>query len=448
MPETFDYTLRVTLLVLSLALTCHGAFTLYLMLYTWWHPDRLSATGSPTSYEPPKLRFTALLPARHEERVIAETITRVWNARYPKELLEIVVVCESSDLGTIAEAQRVINAIGHPNVRLEVFSDKPINKPHGLNVGLRASSHEIITIFDAEDDVNDDIFQIVNTIMLREGASIVQAGVQLMDFKSHWYAVHNVLEYFFWFKSRLHYHARAGMVPLGGNTVFMSRYLIEQTGGWDEGCLTEDADIGIRLSALGERIAITYDAAHATREETPPNLRGFIKQRTRWNQGFLQVLGKGYWLRLPSPQQRLLAVYTLGHPFIQAAIALMWPASVAMILAAKAPVLLAMLSFLPLYALAFQFLLSLAGLHEFAHIYGLRVRLRDQVVFTLGFLPYQAVLGLAALRAVYRVLRGARNWEKTQHTGAHRELAPAPAFAVAHVAPDLNLAHEHVIDAA
>jgi glycosyltransferase XagB len=29
-----------------------------------------------------------------------------------------------------------------------------------------------------------------------------------------------VLEYLFWFKSRMHYHATVGMVPLGGNTVF------------------------------------------------------------------------------------------------------------------------------------------------------------------------------------------------------------------------------------
>ena len=37
------------------------------------------------------------------------------------------------------------------------------------------------------------------------------------------------------------------MVPLGGNTVFITRELLEPAGGWDQECLTEDADIGIRL---------------------------------------------------------------------------------------------------------------------------------------------------------------------------------------------------------
>jgi cellulose synthase/poly-beta-1,6-N-acetylglucosamine synthase-like glycosyltransferase len=419
----FEGLVTSTLLVLSIALACQGGFTLYLMLYTWWQPERLAQTRSPEVFAAPALRFTALLPARHEQEVIAETINRVWRADYPHELLEIVVICERSDVATIAEAQRAINGIGSPNVRLALFSDSPVNKPHGLNVGLRTSSHEIVTIFDAEDDVHPDIFQVVNTIMQRDDCPIVQAGVQLMDYGSRWFAVHNVLEYYFWFRSRLHFHAAVGMVPLGGNTVFMARELIERAGGWDERCLTEDADIGIRLSALGERITITYDAEHATREETPPTLTSFVKQRTRWNQGFLQVLGKGCWRDLPTRSQQLLAVYTLAQPFAQAAIGLLWPISLAMIAVTKAPVPVAMLSFVPLYAVVFQFLFSLVGLIEFGRSYGLRISARDIVVFTVGFVPYQMLLAFAALRAVYRAMQGATNWEKTEHTGAHRELA-------------------------
>jgi cellulose synthase/poly-beta-1,6-N-acetylglucosamine synthase-like glycosyltransferase len=408
------------LAALSLLLAAQAAFTLYLMLYTWWRPERLRQAVSPAGYLPPRLRFTALLPARHEQRVIADTIRRVWDADYPRELLEVVVVCEAGDAETIAEAERAIAAIGHPHLKVAVFRDRPINKPHGLNVGLRASTHEVVTIFDAEDDVHPEIFQIANTIMQRDGASILQAGVQLMDARSSWFAVHNVLEYFFWFQSRLHFHASVGMVPLGGNTVFLRRELVERAGGWDERCLTEDADIGIRLSVLGERIAITYDAAHVTREETPPTVGQFVKQRTRWHQGFLQVLRKGDWRRFPERGQRLLAAYTLTHPFTQAFVGLLWPLAVVMILAVKLPVALAMLSFLPLYGLAFQFLAGLLGLAEFGRVYGLRLRARDVAVYSLGFLPYQVLLTIGAVRAVWREATGRTNWEKTAHTGAHR----------------------------
>ena len=75
-----------------------------------------------------------LLPARHEEAVIYDTVRRVWAANYPPELLEVVVICSVDDAGTIAEAQRAVAAIGSPNVRVEVFSGGPINSPQLLKL--------------------------------------------------------------------------------------------------------------------------------------------------------------------------------------------------------------------------------------------------------------------------------------------------------------------------
>lgn len=417
------------IIVLSVALTAQGVFTLALMLYTWARPERLEESHSPKVRIQPHLSFTAILPARHEEEVIAQTVHHVWNANYPKELLEVVVVCEVGDDGTIAKARRAAAEIGHPNVRVVTFDDGPINKPHGLNVALKATSHDVVTIFDAEDDVHPDVFDVINTVMHRDGAGIVQAGVQLMDFRSTWFASHNVLEYFFWFKSRLHFHARVGMVPLGGNTVFIRRALIERVGGWDEGCLTEDGDIGIRLSTLGEQVSVTYDAEHATREETPPTLRSFVKQRTRWNQGFLQVLRKGDWKRFPLRRQRWLAAYTLVYPFLQAFTGLLWIPAVIAMTWLEVPVAVAMLSLLPLYVLGFQYVTNLIGLVEFTRAYQLGLRPRDLAVFTFGFLPYQLLLSLGAVRAVWRTWLGATNWEKTEHKGSHRLPVPQQQLA-------------------
>ena len=426
MIETIVYGI---VMVVSVVLTAQAVFTLGLMLYTWARPERLEESESPGTYLPPRLSFTAILPARHEEGVIGDTVRRIWETDYPKRLLEVVVVCEKGDKGTIAEAEEAAREIGHPNVRVVAFDPKggPINTPRGLNVALNETKNEVVTIFDAEDDVHPMVFYTINTIFLKKGAAIVQAGVQLMNYGSSWYSVQNVLEYFFWFKSRLHFHATVGMIPLGGNTVFMKRDLIEKVGGWDEGCLTEDADIGIRLSVLGEKITVTYDAAHVTREETPHSVASFVKQRTRWCQGFLQVLRKGDWKRLPTRGQRLLAGYTLTYPIFQAIVGVLWIPAVAMIIALKVPVALAMLSLLPLYALGFQFLVSLIGLLNFGKAYKVPVRIRDLVRFTLGFLPYQVLLLIGAARATLREMRGVTNWEKTAHSGAHRPKAALTA---------------------
>ena len=42
------------------------------------------------------------------------------------------------------------------------------------------------------------------------------------------------------------------------------------------------------------------------------------------------------------------------------------------------------------------------------------------ISLVLGYIPYQLLLSVSAIRAVYRHLRQQNNWEKTQHVGAHR----------------------------
>ena len=411
------------LTVSSLLLTAQSAYSTSLMLYVWEDEEKHARSWAPTTFEPPHHRFTILLPARHEEAVIQDTIQRVVDLNYPRELVQVLVVIEAGDTGTIAKVNEKLHQLrrqGVRNVRLVTFDDPPINKPHGLNVGLREATGDVVTIFDAEDEPHADILNVVNTVMLREPVPVVQCGVQLMNYADRWFSALNVLEYFFWFKSRMHYHASAGMVPLGGNTVFMRRDLLERLGGWDQYCLTEDADIGIRLSAADVPIRVLYEDHYVTREETPPTVGQFIKQRTRWNQGFLQVLAKGDWLRLPTWQQRLLALYTLRFPLLQAFTTLYLPVSLWLMFFAKVPVLVAMLSSLPLYMLLIQLGISVVGLYEFTAVHKLRPSRLAPLWLAAAYLPYQWLLGYAALRAAWRQMLGINTWEKTQHVGAHR----------------------------
>jgi glycosyltransferase XagB len=221
----------------------------------------------------------------------------------------------------------------------------------------------------------------------------------------------------------MHFFARIGMTPLGGNTVFVRRKLMEQLGGWDETCLTEDADLGIRLSLSHARVRIIYDDEFVTREETPLSVEQFIKQRTRWNQGFLQILFKGEWLKLEKPSQRFLAFYVLVLPEIQAFFAFLVPVSVMMFLFVKLPLWLAMTTFLPLYCFVLAIFIDLAGLHEFLKAHKQRWRWREAMIMVMAFFPYQFILSIGASRAVFRFIQGVSNWEKTAHRGQHRQVA-------------------------
>lgn len=414
---------EVALVVISLLLLAQVSFSSYLMLYTWNDARRSDEFAAPKEFVPPQKSFTVLLPARHEEAVIQHTIDGVLRANYPRELLEIVVICRIDDPGTIQKVQEKIVELvdqGVHNVRLIVFQDLPINKPHGLNIGFRNTRNEIVTIFDSEDEIHPDVFNVVNTVMVTEGVNVVQAGVQLMNFDSKWFSALNVLEYFFWFKSRLHFHAEVGIIPLGGNTVFFTREIINRIGGWDETCLTEDADIGIRLSQMGERIRVVYDDQYVTREETPPTVEQFIKQRTRWNQGFLQVLQAGAYWSLPKLSQRLLAVFTLASPVLQAFTTFYIPISLYTMFFVQMPPLVAMILWLPAYMLIGQYVLNWIGLREFVRAHNLQMPPLMWLRLLIAFYPFQILLGISAIRGVYRHLRGTNNWEKTKHVNAHR----------------------------
>lgn len=420
--------------LISVLVFIQAAHTLYLQLYTWNRPT--SGARTPEEFISPRLSFTVMLPARHEEEVIAGTIERVARADYPADLIQILVICSVDDQGTISAAAGKIKELrqqGLSNVNVVVFDDGPINKPHGLNAALPYAAHDVVTIFDAEDDIHPGIFNLVNTVMMTEHVKVVQSGVQLMNFQTSWYSALNVLEYFFWFKSRLHYHARIGAIPLGGNTVFFERELLMSVGGWDEHNLTEDADIGLRMSSMGEPVRVVYDDRYVTKEETPPSLQQFIKQRTRWNQGFMQTLRKGTWKNLSTRKQRWLAAYTLAFPYTQALLGIYFIFALLSVFAFKVPVLVALVSYLPVLALLANLLVNVVGLYEFTRAHGLTASRLAASRLALAWLPYQIVLAYAALRAVRRQLRGMDNWEKTQHVGAHRETLHAVPAELAEV---------------
>jgi cellulose synthase/poly-beta-1,6-N-acetylglucosamine synthase-like glycosyltransferase len=392
-----------------------AATTLAWMLHAWRTPASLARTHFDSDGGHPQHSFSLIVPARHEEAVLEQTLTRLCEMDHPD--FEVVVVTGDDDPATRAVAEEV--AERYPD-RVHVVEDTSPskNKPRALNTALPLCTGEITGVFDAEDDVHPRLLAHIDECLMQTDADVVQSGVQLMNFDSSWFSVRNVLEYYFWFRSRLHFHAERRFIPLGGNTVFIRTDLLRDVGGWDPACLAEDCELGVRLSARRANIVVAYEPALVTREETPHTLRALARQRTRWNQGYLQTLRRGEWRKLP-PGERALAVYTLSMPFIQAFAGVMIPVSIATILLAKVPVGLALASFLPLIPTVTLVAVEIVGLGDFCRQYGLRPRLRDYARLVLGTLPYQWVLALAAVRAALRELFGVRDWKKTSHKGAH-----------------------------
>ncbi len=410
--------LYLAYLSISLVLGGFAVTTLVWMLHAWRTPESFAESRLHRDDREPAHSFSLIVPARHEQAVLEVTLGRLIQSDHPA--FEVVVVVGDDDPATRDVAERM--AADHPQlVKVVVDASCPKSKPKALNAALPHCRGTITGVFDAEDDVHPALLQRVDQCFQGSDADIVQAGVQLMNFRSRWFTVHNVLEYYFWFRSRLHLHARQRFIPLGGNTVFIRTQVLRAVDGWDPECLAEDCELGVRLSALGARTVVFYEPELVTREECPPTLRAFVRQRTRWNQGYLQTFSRGYWRRLPL-RQRGLGVYILMMPYVMAIAWLFIPVAIATAVTLKAPVPITLASFLPLLPMLSMLVAEVAALGEFCRAYGERPSVRDYGRLVLGLPLYQAVLAFAAARAVTREARGAQGWEKTAHLGLHLTL--------------------------
>ena len=438
--------------VAALSMMVVATTTLAFQLYNWWRPEHSDQWryGEP---DEPRLPGVILVPMRHEEAVAGRTLERLARLHHP-DYRVVPIVDHPDDPGTAAIAHA--KAHEHPGKVLVCPYPEETdvhNKPIGLNAAVEML-HELgipfewVGVADAEDLFHPDLLRMVDYRFRTSGAGIVQCGVQLMNFGSdpralplppgrlarlrRWWRAHasawwraaNVLEYFKWFQSRLRLQAAVRVMPLGGNTVFFRRQFLEalhrRSGTyWDERCLTEDCKIGIVASVLGFEVDVVYVDELVTREETPADLRGFVRQRVRWMQGFIHVFAEGDWRRLPTLTQRVLAVYVLGFQFFQAAAGVLAPVALALALLHKAPVLVTLLATVPLALGLLNVVLDVLLLGQFGRTFGEKVRLRDYAGVVVGAYPFQVLLSLAAVWATARFALGRNDWVKTVHTGAH-----------------------------
>jgi glycosyltransferase XagB len=417
--------LDAAVLVVSIVLFSVAAATLWWMMHAWRTPETLAST---TFGEPDGecgLSFSLLLPARHETDVLEHTVHRMLESTHSS--YEIIIITGHDDPETTQLAEQLAE-LAPDKIRTVIDTHEVKSKAKALNTAFPLCRGEIIGVFDAEDIVHPDLLVHVDHAFRDQKTDVVQGGVQLMNFETSWYSLRNCLEYFFWFRSRLHLQAAKGFITLGGNTVFIRTDLMREIGGWDPTCLAEDCDLGVTVSSREGKVLVAYEPQMVTREETPDSVMSFFKQRTRWNQGFLQVYKKGVWKELPTMRQRFLARFTLSTPFFQALSGLAVPAGIGIGIFVNVPIVVAMISWLPAVPAFLVLAFEIAALRDFGKEYALRVRLIHYVKLIVGTPFYQVLLMAAALRAAWREITGRKDWELTRHVGAHLA-APAPASA-------------------
>jgi hypothetical protein len=232
--------------------------------------------------------FTILVPAYHEANVIGSLMSNLACLDYPREKLEILLLLEPDDPETLQAAK----AAGPPDVVkfIVVPEGGPKTKPKACNVGLMFARGEYLVIYDAEDRPEPDQLKKVVATFAKSTRDLVCVQAALNYFNSEENVLTRMftLEYSYWFDYMLPGLDTLGLpIPLGGTSNHFRTEMLRELGGWDPYNVTEDADLGIRASALGSRVRVVNSTTY---EEANRAFGNWIRQRSRWIKGYMQTV--------------------------------------------------------------------------------------------------------------------------------------------------------------
>lgn len=232
-------------------------------------------------------RYTVLVPVFREANIVGQLIRNLGGLDYPTEKLEVLILIEEEDHET---RDAVLTSNPPPHFRIvSIPKGHPQTKPRACNVGLFFATGDFLVIYDAEDTPDADQLKKAVVAFRRGGDETVCVQASLNYFNDRENALTRMftLEYSYWFDYML-----AGLdlgdlpIPLGGTSNHFRTAALIELGGWDPYNVTEDADLGIRASALGYRVGVINST---TMEEANTSIPNFIRQRSRWIKGYMQT---------------------------------------------------------------------------------------------------------------------------------------------------------------
>jgi cellulose synthase/poly-beta-1,6-N-acetylglucosamine synthase-like glycosyltransferase len=272
--------------VLSI-LAIYGWHRYYLVYLYMKNKDKAPAQPPPLTTLP---RVTVQLPIFNEMYVVDRLIGAVCELDYPKELLEIQVLDDSTDeTQDIAElAVRRYAARGFAISCLHRV-DRTGFKAGALEAGLRAASGEYIAIFDADFVPPSDFLKrtlpqfatdpAIGMVQARWG-HINEDYSLLTKIQAILLDAHFVLEH--------GGRNRAGcFFNFNGTAGIWRREVIGDAGGWQHDTLTEDLDLSYRAQLKGWRFVFLPDLVAPA--EVPVEMNSFKSQQHRWAKGSIQT---------------------------------------------------------------------------------------------------------------------------------------------------------------
>jgi cellulose synthase/poly-beta-1,6-N-acetylglucosamine synthase-like glycosyltransferase len=237
-------------------------------------------------------KVTIQLPIYNEQYVVERIIKSVCEIEYPKELLEIQVLDDSTD-GTIDIANKIVEKFRSSGFNIQyIHRDCRVGfKAGALSEGLLRAEGDYIAIFDADFIPPRDFLKETINYFTDPKVGIVQArwAHLNLNYSTLTKAQSILLDGHFLIEQSSRFYG--GMFfNFNGTAGVLRKECIQSVGGWQHDTLTEDLDLSYRAQLEGWRMIYLKDII--AKAELPVDMNAFKSQQHRWAKGGIQTAKK------------------------------------------------------------------------------------------------------------------------------------------------------------
>lgn len=247
-----------------------------------------SPFSGPNDYWP---KVSIHVPAHAEPPdMVIQTLSALRNLDYPS--YEVIMVDDNTDED---ELWQPVLEYSHQNgIKVFHLQNYPGFKSGALNFALTqtAPDTEIIAVVDSDYIVEPDFLRATAPYFRDPQIAFIQTPQAFRNSDSNLFAHYSALAQRFFFEISMRSRNERNAIIFAGTMGLIRKRVLERIGGWDEWCITEDAEASLRILRKGYRSAyINHPFGHGL---LPTTFDDTKKQRFRWAFGGMQIL-KRYW---------------------------------------------------------------------------------------------------------------------------------------------------------
>lgn len=286
--DGFDWivvTLYFTILILLAIL---GVYRLR-MVYQFWRYHRITPQPQRRFADNELPRITVQLPLFNELYVVDRLLDAVMQIDYPRHLLEVQVLDDSTD-ETVKIAAAAVEKYKQQGFDIHYIhrTDRTGYKAGALENGMKLAKGELMAIFDADFTPRPDCLRRMVDHFSDERVGMVQ--MRWGHINANYSLLTRIQEVLIDGHMVVEQTARCrtgAFFNFNGTAGMWRREAIEWSGGWQHDTLTEDSDLSFRAQLMGWRfIYLLNDDVPA---ELPVEMNAFKAQQRRWAKGMVQT---------------------------------------------------------------------------------------------------------------------------------------------------------------